>query len=77
VKVRHDKQHRDVEFEAGDWVWLGLHHRSAVGITQRTNAKITPKFFGPFQVLSVWVRLPTDFGSHPSPTSTMSSMSCF
>jgi hypothetical protein len=40
-----------VEFEVGDWVWLRLHHRTAVGITERTNAKLSPKFFGPFQVL--------------------------
>jgi hypothetical protein len=51
MKAQHDKQHCDVEFEMGDWVWPRLHHRSAVSITQRTNAKLSPKFFGPFQVL--------------------------
>jgi hypothetical protein len=51
MKAQHDKQHRAVEFEVGDWVWLRLHHRTAVGITERTNAKLSPKFFGPFQVL--------------------------
>jgi hypothetical protein len=35
----------------GEWVWLCLHHGSVVGIIQRTNAKLSPKFFGSFQVL--------------------------
>lgn len=50
MKNAHDKSHRDVQFEAGDWVLLRLHHRSAAGITDRANAKLAPKYYGSFQV---------------------------
>jgi hypothetical protein len=50
MKNAHDKSHRDVQFEAGDWVLLRLHHRSAAGITDRANAKLAPKYNGSFQV---------------------------
>lgn len=32
VKLAHDKAHRDVSFQVGDWVWLRLNRRSAVAI---------------------------------------------
>ena len=35
----------------GDWVWLRLHHRTAVGITTATPSKLGPRFFGPYQVI--------------------------
>jgi hypothetical protein len=41
----------DVEFAVGDWVWLRLHQRSAVGITDRDRGKLAPRYYGPFQVL--------------------------
>jgi hypothetical protein len=50
MKNAHDKSHRDVQFEASDWVLLRLNHRSAAGITDRANAKLAPKYYGPFQV---------------------------
>jgi hypothetical protein len=34
----------------GDWVWLCLQQRTAVGITPVTKSKLGPKFFGPYQV---------------------------
>ncbi|WVZ64411.1 hypothetical protein U9M48_013924 [Paspalum notatum var. saurae] len=47
----HDQGHRDVSFAVGDWAWLRLHQRSASGITARSNAKLAPRFYGPFQVV--------------------------
>ena len=46
------KHRREVEFHEGDWVWLRLQQRTAVGVTSATPNKLGPKFFGPYQVLS-------------------------
>jgi len=51
MKTSHDKLHREVAFEVDDWVWLRLHQRSAVGITDGSKGKLAPRFYGPFQVL--------------------------
>jgi hypothetical protein len=32
MKRNFDGQHRDIEFQVGDWVWLRLHHRAATSI---------------------------------------------
>jgi len=40
-----------VEFSAGDWVLLRLHHRTAVGITTSTS-KLAPRYYGPFQIIA-------------------------
>lgn len=49
MKEQHDAKRREVIFSVGDWVWLRLHHRSAVGITT-SRSKLSPKFYGPFQI---------------------------
>lgn len=51
MKSSHDKLHRDLAFQVGDWVWLRLHQRSATGITDESKSKLSPWFFGPFQVV--------------------------
>jgi hypothetical protein len=51
MKDHQDQKRRSVEFEVGDWVWLRLHHRNAVGITTATSSKLGPRFFGPYQVI--------------------------
>jgi hypothetical protein len=82
MKSTYDKDHRDVEFAVGDWAWLRLNHRSAVGITTGSNHKLAPRYYGPFQVLerigSVAYRLllPPELGfmmfsMSPSSRSTM------
>ena len=51
MKEHHDKTHRRVEFEVGDWVWLRLHHR-AVASVKGGSSKLSPHYYGPFQVLA-------------------------
>ncbi|WVZ89350.1 hypothetical protein U9M48_035770 [Paspalum notatum var. saurae] len=51
MKDHYDAAHRDVTFEAGEWAWLRLNHRSAAGITDKTSAKLAHRFYGPFQVV--------------------------
>jgi hypothetical protein len=51
MKQQHDKKHQELTFEEGDWVWLRLHHRNAVEITELKQAKLYPHFYGPYQVL--------------------------
>lgn len=50
MKVNYDRSHRDLHFQVGDWVWLRLNHRSAVGINDGGNSKLAPRYFGPYQV---------------------------
>jgi hypothetical protein len=51
MRQQHDKRRRNVVFEVGDWAWLRLHHRTAEGITQSKISKLSPRFYGPYQVL--------------------------
>ncbi|CAN6308396.1 unnamed protein product [Urochloa humidicola] len=51
MKEAHDKDHREVEFAVGEWVWLHLNHRSAVAIKDSKDHKLSPKYYGPFKVL--------------------------
>lgn len=51
MKTSHDKLHRDLAYQVGDWVWLRLHHRTATGITDNSRSKLSPRFYGPFQIL--------------------------
>jgi len=51
MKQSHDSAHRDVSFSVGDWVWLRLHQHAATAIRSSQNAKLAPRYFGPFQVL--------------------------
>jgi hypothetical protein len=50
MKQYQDKSHREVTFQVGDWVWLRLQQRTAVGITPVAKSKLGPKFLGPYQV---------------------------
>jgi hypothetical protein len=51
MKHQHDQNRRQVEFQIGDWVWLRLNHRVAVGICSPGQTKLGPKYFGPYAVL--------------------------
>ena len=39
-----------MEYSVGDWVWLHLHQRTAVGITAASSSKLGPCYFGPYQI---------------------------
>lgn len=51
MKEAHDKRHRELQFQEGDWVWLRLHQRAASGVRDQARGKLAPRYFGPFQVL--------------------------
>lgn len=51
MKASNDKAHWQLEFEVSEWAWLRLPQQSAAGITDKSNAKLAPKFYGPFQVV--------------------------
>jgi hypothetical protein len=52
MKNQYDRGHREVSFEVGDWVWLRLHQRLAATIKDKRGGELSPRFFGPFQVLA-------------------------
>jgi hypothetical protein len=51
MKQSHDAAHRDVSFSVYDWVWLHLHQRAATAIKSSQNAKLAPRYYGPFKVI--------------------------
>jgi hypothetical protein len=51
MKLKHDKQHRALEFTVGNSVWLRLNHHTVVSVWDAGPSKLAPKFFGPYQVL--------------------------
>jgi hypothetical protein len=51
MKCTHDKQHRELKFAVGDWVWLRLNHRAASSVRQGDKSKLGAKYFGPYMVL--------------------------
>jgi hypothetical protein len=51
MKHRSDLHRRELSFQVGDWVWLRLHHRTAVGITAAHPSKLGPRFNGPYKIL--------------------------
>jgi hypothetical protein len=50
-KLYYDRKHHEVEFQVGQWVWLGLINRSLASLEVRGRGKLRPKYFGPFKVL--------------------------
>jgi hypothetical protein len=76
MKLKHDKQHRALEFTVGNSVWLRLNHHTVVSVWDAGPSKLAPKFFGPYQVLCWSVSGPwhTACSFHHAPAFTMSSM---
>ncbi|CAL0299324.1 unnamed protein product [Lupinus luteus] len=52
MKHMADKHRSDRQFVAGDWVYVKLHPYRQISVTNRSNAKLAPKFYGPYQILS-------------------------
>lgn len=40
-----------MQYTVGEWVWLRLQQRSAVGVTTAASSKLGPKFYRPYQIL--------------------------
>jgi hypothetical protein len=51
MKRAHDKQHHDVEYVVGDWVWLRLSHQPTTSVRQAGAARLSAKYFRPYQIL--------------------------
>jgi hypothetical protein len=51
MKTYHDQSRRQVEFQVGDWVWLHLNHRTASAIRPAGQNKLSPKYYGPYEVM--------------------------
>jgi hypothetical protein len=50
-KAFYDRNHREVEFEVGQWMWLRLIHRPIASLNVAGRGKLGPKFYGPFQIV--------------------------
>ena len=51
MKKTYDSKHREKNFEIGDWVYMGLQPYRQVLVSMRRNAKLSPRFYGPFRIL--------------------------
>jgi hypothetical protein len=50
-KAFYDRNHREVDFEVGWWVWLRLIHRLMASLNVTRRGKLGPKFYGLFQIV--------------------------
>lgn len=51
MKRNYDSKHRGKEFEVGAWVYVRLQPYRQVSVALRRNAKLAPRYYGPFQIL--------------------------
>ena len=51
MKSQADKHRTDREFVVGDWVYLKLQPHRQVTIRKGKQNKLSPKYYGPFQIL--------------------------
>ena len=47
----YNQKHTIVTFHVGEWVWLHLLTRTAASIVFKPKGKLSPKFYGPYQIL--------------------------
>lgn len=50
IKQCYDNKHTERTFEVGDWVYLKLQSYKQQFVHKKTNHKLTPRFYGSFQV---------------------------
>ena len=51
MKDQADKKRRDVTFQIGDFVYVKLRPYRQLSVASRINQKLSPRFFGPFEIL--------------------------
>lgn len=51
IKQIYDSKHQEWEFTIGDWVFLKLQPYKQMSFASWKNHKLSPKFYGPFQIL--------------------------
>ena len=51
MKKNYDLRHREKEYEVGSWVYVRLQPYKQVLVAMQRNAKLAPRYYGPFQVL--------------------------
>ncbi|KAL4324350.1 hypothetical protein GQ457_11G020520 [Hibiscus cannabinus] len=70
MKNTYDVGHRELNFKAGDWVWLRLQQYRQLTLTKQKHQKLLPKYFGPFKILNkigtvaYQLELPVDSRTH-------------
>jgi hypothetical protein len=51
-KRHYDRLHREVTYQAGDWVLLRLRQRPTASMPQAAAGKLKPRFYGPYLLSS-------------------------
>jgi hypothetical protein len=51
MKKIYDQHHKEREFKVGDWVYLRLQPYRQMSVSMRKNLKLSPRFYGPYQIL--------------------------
>ena len=66
MRANANKRRRDIEYAVGDWVFLKMQPYRRRSLAKRINEKLSPRFYGPFQVLNnvVVVAYKLDLPSH-------------